>query len=743
MTTSIQGTVEYVIHRNPSNGYSVVELSDEEGLLTIVGTLPELTPGEQIEVEGSFVTHPTYGEQLVVERFAFCQPEGVRAVERYLASGIIKGIGPQLAARIVARFGEDTLRIMETDPVALAGISGISAKGARKIQAQMLEKKELRDALLYMDGYGIPLPLAMRIFERYGASLYTVLTTNPYQLIDDLTHVGFRIADEIARRTGLADDSTFRITSGLHYAMMQALEAGHIFLPIGSLLSYACELLALPEDVIAEGIENLSFDKRFVNREVAGVRVVYLATYYYMEMETAARLTELARKIPLDPELVAKELEKVQSDSASLKLDEWQLRAFRLAITHGLSVITGGPGTGKTTIISAILRYFEAQDMTVELAAPTGRAAKRITEATGRPAKTIHRLLEYMGKPEGGIDADAPLRFVRNEANPLEADVVIVDEVSMVDLPLMYSLLRAILPGTRLILVGDADQLPSVGPGNVLKDIIRSGVIETTPLTHIYRQDAGSDIVVNAHRINRGEYIDPTAKSKDFLFLRRGAAEAVQDAVIRLVSKSLPDYVGAEPTEIQVISPTRKGPLGVEALNRILQNALNPPAPGKKERNFLKGTFRVGDKLMQIKNNYQKEWLSDDGHTRRSGTGVFNGDIGTLKEIRFFTEELVILFDDERTAVYQFAEADELELAYAITVHKSQGSEYPAVVLPLLNVPAPLMTRPLIYTAVTRAKSCVCLVGSPETFQQMVDNNTEQRRYSSLHLQLIEIAGAH
>ena len=740
MTSKIQGTVEYVIHRNPVNGYSVVELSDDEGLLTIVGTLPELSPGELIEVEGSFVTHPSYGEQLVVEHFAFCRPEGVRAVERYLAAGIIKGIGPQLAARIVSRFQEETLSVMENDPKALASVNGISAKGALKIQAQMLEKKEMRDALLYMDGYGIPLPLATRIFERYGASLYTVLTENPYRLIDDLTHVGFRIADEIARRTGLAEDSAFRITSGLHYALQQALEAGHVFLPFSSLLSYGSELLGLPEDTVAEGIENLAFDKRFVIRDLAGVRVVYLSTYYYMELDAAARLTALSGEIPLSEELIAREIRQIESRFASLPLDELQLEAVRAAITQGLTVITGGPGTGKTTIISAILRYFEEKDMTVELCAPTGRAAKRITEASGRPAKTIHRLLRDAAFTVQQPETDGLLRFIRNEANPLEADVVIVDEVSMVDLPLLHALLKAILPGTRVILVGDADQLPSVGPGNVLKDIIRSGVIRTIALSRIYRQEAGSDIVINAHRINRGEAIDPGAKSSDFLFIRRPTAEQVQDAVIRLTARSLPEYVKADPSEIQVISPSRKGPLGVEALNRILQKALNPPGAGKKERNFPKGTFRVGDKLMQIKNNYQKEWTCDDGLTRRGGTGIFNGDIGVLKDIRFFTEELVILFDDDRTAVYQFSEAEELELAYAITVHKSQGSEYPAVVLPLLNVPAPLMTRPLIYTAVTRAKNCVCLVGSPEVFQKMVDNNTEQRRYSSLHVRLIEMS---
>ena len=733
---TIQGTVEYVIHRNEQNGYSVVEISDNEGLLTIVGVLPELVPGEPIEVEGSFSVHPTYGEQLVVEHFRLTVPQNVRAIERYLASGVIKGIGPQLAARIVKMFGDDTLRILEEDPAALARVQGISLKGASKICAQASEKRAMRSALMYMDRYGIPLGLATRIYERYGDSLYAVLESNPYQLIDDMTHVGFRIADDIARRTGLADDSPFRIRSGLHYAMMQALESGHIFLPLSSLLSYARELLGIPEETIAEELEELRFDKRFVFREIAGVPVVYLATYYYMEMASAVMLTDLAQTFPIREELLVKELRQIE-DENRLELDPLQREAVRAAILRGLTVITGGPGTGKTTIISAILRYFEHQSMRVELAAPTGRAAKRITEATGRTAKTIHRLLEFMGaiddKDQNGI-----LRFTRNEANPLEADVIIIDEVSMVDLPLLYALLKAVIPGTRLILVGDANQLPSVGPGNVLKDIICSGVVETIALTRIFRQDEGSDIVVNAHRINRGEYIDPAKKSRDFLFLRRSDPSQITDALIRLVRDRLPEYVHAEPSEIQVIAPMRKGPLGVENLNRLLQQSLNPPEEGKKEKPFARGLFRQGDKVMQIRNNYQKEWqsLSD---SRRTGSGVFNGDIGVIRDIRFFTEELEVLFDDDRLAVYQFSECEELELAYAITVHKSQGSEYPAVVLPLLNVPAPLMTRPLIYTAVTRARSCVCVVGDPDTFQQMVDNNTEQRRYSSLHLQLIEL----
>lgn len=735
---TVKGSVEYVIHRSPDSGYTVLELSDEGGPITVVGIMPELSPGEVIQVEGDFVTHPQYGPQLRAEHVSFCRPEDERAMARYLASGAIKGIGPQLAARIISHFHNQSFQIMEEDPQALARVPGISLKGARKIQAQMLEKKELKDALIYMDGYGIPLPLATRIFERYGASLYRVLEENPYRLMDDITHVGFRIADEIARRTGLDPASETRIISGLLYSMGQALEEGHVFLPRTSLQSFAAELLGLPEEVIAHGIEELAYDKRFVLREVAGVPAVYLASFYFMELEAASRLTSLDGAFDLPESAVEQAVDHVK-EQAELPLDETQLDAFRLAITRGVSVITGGPGTGKTTIISAILQYFEAQEFEVALAAPTGRAAKRITEATGRPAATIHRLLEYMGAPDDQNPGPENLRFTRNEQNPLEADAVIVDEVSMVDLPLLYALLRALTPGTRLILVGDADQLPSVGPGNVLKDIIRSGVITTTALSRIYRQSEGSDIVENAHRIRRGEYIDPTRKSRDFLFVRRSYPKDVRDAVVKLALESLPSYVNTAPGDIQVIAPSRKGPLGVEALNKILQDALNPPSSRKREKNFPKGLFREGDKLMQIKNNYQKEWA----YTKlpgQGGSGIFNGDIGILEEIRFFSEELVILFDDERRAIYDFNEADELEPAYAITVHKAQGSEYPAVILPLLNVPQLLMTRPLIYTAVTRARRCVTVVGNPAVFQQMVDQEGEQRRYSSLHLNLIDLA---
>ncbi len=732
------GTVEHVIHRNAENGYSVVEVSDEKGLLTLVGILPELSPGEPIEAEGSYVTHPVYGQQLEVEHFALLMPEDAIAIERYLSSGIIKGVGPALAARIVKKFKGDALRVMEEEPELLAKVKGISVNGARLMQEQIIAKREMREAMMYLEQFGISVPLAVKIYERYGNTLYSVIQSNPYKLMDDITHVGFRIADDIARRAGLPGDSEFRIRSGLNYAMQQALQAGHIYLPRETLISYAARLLELDEELIEKCVMDLTVDKRLVQRMAGGVHAVYLAQYYYMEAAVAAMLMALDQPLNIEAPTLEEELWRIIGEG-DIQLEDMQQDAVLRAVKRGLTVITGGPGTGKTTTISALIRYFDAKGLSLELAAPTGRAAKRITEATGRPARTIHRLLEFMGNPEDS-ERDDP-HFQRNEKNPIEADVVIIDEVSMVDLPLMYALLKAVLPGTRLILVGDANQLPSVGPGNVLRDIIASGVVETIELTKIFRQAETSDIVLNAHRINRGEAIEPDKTSRDFMYLRRERAAEAMQAVVRLVRDKLPPYVHADPFEIQVITPTRKGVLGVENLNRVLQNELNPPAENKKERQFPRCLLRVGDKVMQIKNNYQKEWqmTGGSGFSLKDGTGVFNGDLGIVKDIRFFSEELVVLFDDDREAVYSFTEADELDLAYAVTVHKSQGSEYPAVVLPLLSVPLPLMTRNLIYTAVTRAKSCVVIVGLWDTFLKMAANDTEQKRYSSLAEQLRDV----
>ncbi len=735
----VRGIVSHIVYRNRENGYTVMEIESENDLLTLVGILPEISPGEPIEAEGSFSTHPVYGEQLNVESFRLTMPEDVLSVERYLASGAIKGLGPVLARRIVKRFGEETLKILEENPDRLTEVKGISPQGARRIGAQAAEKRELRDAMMFLGQYGISLRLAVKIYERYGPELYTVIRTNPYKLMDDITHVGFRIADEIARKAGIAADSDFRIRSGLVYALHQALGAGHIYLPKDTLTAYGAELLDLPPEDLDPQIMELALSKKLVLRELSGRPIVYLSAYYYMEASAAAMLRSLDQELLASDEGLSAQLDALER-SEGIELDELQRAAVEMAVHRGLMILTGGPGTGKTTTIRTMIHYFESQGKTISLAAPTGRAAKRITETTGRPAMTVHRLLEFMGQPEEDDREDMPLRFERNEARPLECDVVIVDEMSMVDLPLMTALLKAVIPGTRLILVGDANQLPSVGPGNVLRDILASGVFPHISLSRIFRQAEASDIVLNAHRIHRGEQIDPSARSRDFLFIRRNDSSSVISAVLGLIRDKLPAYVGADAGEIQVISPMRKGILGVENLNRVLQQFMNPPAPVKREHVTARCTFRQGDKVMQIRNNYQKDWeVREGGIPVRRGTGIFNGDIGRITEIRQFTEEISVLFDEGREVVYSFSETDELELAYAVTVHKSQGSEYPAVILPLLSGPAPLMNRNLIYTAVTRARRCVCIVGSPATFQQMVDNNTQQERYSTLDVQIRDI----
>ena len=738
----IRGVISRIVYRNADNGYTVAEIDSSGTPVTLVGILPELDPGEPIEAEGTFTTHPLYGEQLQVERFTLTQPDDMVSIERYLGSGAIKGVGPALAARLVKKFRGQTLEIMEKEPQRLAEVKGISREGALRICAQVAEKREMRDAMMFLGQYGISLRLAVRIYEKYGPGLYDVIRQDPYRLIDDITSVGFRLADEIARQAGIAADSDFRIRSGLCYALTQALGAGHIYLPQSVLLSYAAGLLDLPEASLSRCLTDLVIDKKLVIRGDAEDPRVYLAAYYYMEAASAAMLMMLDRPLGLPGrEEVEAAIDRLERQD-DIRLEEMQRLAVSTAAGRGLMLLTGGPGTGKTTTIRTLLHFFEQQGLTIALAAPTGRAAKRITETTGSPAMTIHRLLEYSGMPQEGADRrEELLRFERNESHPLEADAVIVDEVSMVDLPLLYALLKAVPQGARLILVGDANQLPSVGPGNVLRDMTDAGVFPHINLNRIFRQDEASDIVLNAHRIHRGEQIDLSARSRDFLMIRRDSAQAVIGAVLGLIRDKLPPYTHSDPLEIQVISPMRKGILGVENLNRVLQNFLNPPEEAKREHETARCVFRQGDKVMQIRNNYQKDWeiRGGSGLAVRRGTGVFNGDIGIITDVRLFSEELAVLFDEEKEAVYSFSELEDLELAYAVTVHKSQGSEYPAVILPLLSGPAPLMTRNLIYTAVTRARRCVCVVGLPETFQRMVDNDTEQTRYSTLDLQLREI----
>lgn len=736
-----KGYVNKIVYRNEDNGYTVFELNiDSDDDLTCVGSVPYITEGEFVEVTGSYSEHAVYGQQLKLDTCEDIPPEDEKSVERYLASGAIKGIGAALASRIVRRFKADTLRIIEEEPERLAEIKGISQRMAMEISDSVTAKRDMRNAMMFLQDYGISMALAVKIYNQYGASVYTILRENPYRLADDITGVGFKIADEIARKAGISADSDFRIRSGIMYTLVQAAGNGHIYLPYEELVSQLEVLLDTHVDDIDRQLVDLSIDKKIVVKELSDYntediakdtsrRIIYGASYYYMEMAVAYALKALDVSVKIDEKSVLDRIHRIEKNE-DIELDDMQRNAVLQAVSSGLLVVTGGPGTGKTTTINTIIRYFEGEGMEIRLGAPTGRAAKRMTEATGCEAQTIHRMLELSGAPEDGKTAS----FMRNEDNPIDADVIIIDEMSMVDIFLMNSLLKAITAGTRLILVGDVNQLPSVGPGNVLRDIIDSERFTVVKLTKIFRQAKESDIIVNAHKINDGEKFPIGPTSKDFIFIKREEANNVLGAMITLISQKLPKYVDAQPFDIQVLTPTRKGLLGVERLNTVLQEYLNPKDTGKQEKEGSSTLFREGDKVMQIKNNYQLEWETrgKNGIAVDRGMGVFNGDMGVIDNINFYTEKVTVKFDDDRYVEYPFKQIDELELAYAVTVHKSQGSEYPAVVIPLLSGPRMLMNRNILYTAVTRAKKCVCIVGTEEVFYGMVDNTNEQKRYSTL-----------
>ncbi|MBS6396819.1 MAG: ATP-dependent RecD-like DNA helicase [Clostridiales bacterium] len=735
-----KGYVEHIVFRNSENGYTVFQLISEEEELTCVGSFSVLAEGELVQVAGTMKEHPLYGEQLQVERYEILAPEDETAMERYLGSGAIKGIGAALAARVVRRFKGDTFRIIEEEPERLAEVKGISMRKAMEIAEQMEEKRELRQAMMFLTQYGISMSLAVKIYQEYGPRTYQIVQENPYRLADDISGVGFKIADEIAERIGIHTNSDYRIRSGLLYVLLQATGEGHTCLPKELLLHRASELLGVEEADIEVQVMNLCMDRKLVIRELSDRTMVYYSQYYYMELNTAKMLHDLNLECQMEEEQIIGKLKRVEEKS-QIRLDEMQRRAVVEAVKNGLLIITGGPGTGKTTTINAIIRYFETEDMEILLAAPTGRAAKRMTEATGYEALTVHRLLELSGGPS---QEQGQAVFERNEENPLEADVIIIDETSMVDIFLMHSLLQAVSVGTRLILVGDINQLPSVGPGCVLKDMILSEAFHVVRLQKIFRQASQSDIIVNAHKINRGERVSLDNKSRDFFFLQRQDPNIIIRVVLALIQDKLPRYVDAKPYDIQVLTPMRKGALGVERLNEILQRYLNPPSEQKTEKETARSLFREGDKVMQIKNNYQIEWEARNryGITIDKGMGIFNGDMGVVSRIDTAAETMEVLFDDYRTVTYGFSQLDELELAYAVTIHKSQGSEYPAVVIPLLTGPRMLMNRNLIYTAVTRARSCVTLVGSPDTFQMMIENGSEQARYSGLLARIQEVEGS-
>ncbi len=723
----LAGYVEHIIYRNTDNGYTVLNLVSGEEETTCVGIFAAITEGENIEATGDYTDHPTYGTQFKVVSFEEKAPEDEEAIERYLGSGAIKGIGLAMAARIVRRFKEDTFRIIEEEPERLAEIKGISERKAMEIASQVNEKRDLRQAMIFLQQFGITMNLAVKIYNRYGQEVYGILKENPYRLADDIEGVGFRTADDIAAKAGIRTDSDFRVRSGILYTLLQASGEGHTYLPKEELTAKTVELLGVDAAVIEKNYMDLAMERKIIMKQTLERTEIYASSFYYMEANTATMLRQLNSSYDVADAEIEHRIHKIEKQTG-MQLDEHQVGAVKEAVRNGLLVITGGPGTGKTTTINTIIRYFEMEGMDIFLAAPTGRAAKRMSETTGFQARTIHRMLELNGGVEGSAG------FERNESNPLETDVVIIDEMSMVDITLMNSLLKAVAAGTRLILVGDINQLPSVGPGSVLKDIIESGACNVVMLTKIFRQASTSDIIVNAHKINRGEEVSLDNKSMDFFFLKRYEADIIINVVLQLVKQKLPKFVDATPYDIQVLTPMRKGLLGVERLNGILQQYLNPPDRSKREKEHGDMIFREGDKVMQTKNNYQLEWeiSTKFGLTVDKGMGIFNGDMGIIKEINDFAETMTVEFDEGRKVEYSFKLLDELELAYAITIHKSQGSEYPAVVIPLLSGPSMLMNRNLLYTAVTRARKCVTLVGNEKTFFQMIHNISQQKRYSGL-----------
>ena len=736
---TINGFVEKVVYRNAENGYTVVNISVEGDDVVCTGYFSDITEGDQIIAEGSFVEHKQYGIQFTVASYEIKEPETSVAMEKYLGSGIIKGVGPALSAKIVKKFGDETFNIIEREPERLAEIKGITEKKAMEIGTQFEEKKEFRNAMIFLNQYGVSNTLAMKIYKEYGIKVMKIVRENPYRLADDIAGVGFKTADEIALRMGFSPESSMRMKAGISFALSMAASNGHTYLLYEDLYEESKRLLGISEAEFENDIYELTIERKIVLKEVKGERRVYNNNLYYMELTVARKLLDLNAKSENNYKVMEAKVKEVEAKTG-IKLGDLQRKAVYEAVESGLVIITGGPGTGKTTTINAIIKLFEMQNMEILLAAPTGRAAKRMTETTGMEAQTIHRLLELNGNPEEG----GSMRFERNELNPLEADVIIIDEMSMVDIYLMYSLLKAVTVGTRLILVGDVNQLPSVGPGKVLKDIISSEKFNVVRLSEIFRQAAESDIITNAHKINAGQSIRLDNKSKDFFMLSMNSSLQIQRALVSLIAEKLPPYVDATKYDIQVLTPSRKGELGVENLNKILQQYINPPAPNKREKQWGEVIFRENDKVMQIKNDYQMEWkiVTKKGLTIKEGSGVFNGDCGIIREINEFAGTVTVEFDEGKIVEYTGATLEELELAYAITIHKSQGSEYPAVIIPLLNAPRPLLNRNLLYTAVTRARKCVTIVGSENSVNEMIQNESEMKRNSGLVDSIIEMEEA-
>lgn len=724
-TLRLSGIVEDIIFRNDANGYTVFELNCGATLETVMGSFPVLSEGEHITVEGCWQQHKNYGMQFKASSYSIERPETLEDIEAYLASGLIKGVGPSTARAIVDVFGEASLDVLEFNPERLREIPGLGKSRAEKIAQSYAGVSGMRQSIMFLQKLGVSTAMAVKIHKYYGAETLERIKANPYQLVDDIDGVGFKSADKIARQLGLEHDSAFRTASGIRHILSEAGGEGNMFLPREELVERCAGLLEIEKAAVEDALESGILERRLITREVKGVAAVYLAPYYYAEVKVSASLMLLKNSAESVSGNIDEDI-KICEEETGIELAQGQREAVKAALSRGVAVITGGPGTGKTTAINCIIRIFTLKGKRVELAAPTGRAAKRMAEATGREARTIHRLLEYSPDDEG-------FKFARNAEAPLECDACIIDETSMVDIFLMKSLLDALKPGSCLVLVGDADQLPSIGAGNVLRDIIASGAVPVVRLSEIFRQAMESMIVVNAHRINRGEPPLLNVKGKDFFF--ESCADEYEAArnVVALCQSRLPSHFKAEPLkDIQVLCPQKRGECGVNRLNVLLQNALNPPAPFKNERAAGEYVFREGDKVMHIRNNYQLAFkrFNENGAVIK-GEGVFNGDMGSIERIEP-RGDVTVRFEDGRECEYDQAALNDLMLAYAISVHKSQGCEFRVVVMPLWQGNPMLYTRNLLYTAVTRAREAVVLTGSKSMLGYMVNNNQLSERYSAL-----------
>jgi exodeoxyribonuclease V alpha subunit len=727
----IQGIVEDIIFRNESNGYTVGKLYTSDGSITIVGIAPFLHKDEAVSLEGEWSYHSRFGEQFQFDTLKSIMPTTTKGIENYLSSGLIPHIGPKTAKKIVEHFGPEALDIIQYNPQRLLEIEGIGEKKLRRIMESYDDQREMRDVMVALQNYSLSINQSMKIYKQYGKDAVNVVRENPYRLAEDISGMGFKTADEIASRLGMDKSSPYRLEAGLKFVMMSAAGEGHCYLPKDELMKKTMQLLQVGEEGLEGALTTLLLRQSFHSTPSGYETRIYYMPYHTAENNVAKALAELSlvqrEDILEDIDQWIEQLERKQG----FPFGDKQKLAIKGAIENGTIVITGGPGTGKTTIITAIIDLLERENKRVVLAAPTGRAAKRMTEATGMEAKTLHRLLEISYMNEN-------LQFSKNEESPIDADAIIVDEMSMVDILLMNNLVKAIKPGTRLIMVGDVDQLPSVGAGNVLRDIIDSGVVRVVRLDEIFRQESESMIIVNAHLINKGETPRLNEKGKDFFYIHKSTGQEIREEIEELTTTRLPSFYGYDPIkDIQVLTPMRKGDAGVAALNKSLQKALNPPAKNKAEKLIGDEIYRVGDKVMQIRNNYQALWTVDvDGRPYEEGEGIFNGDFGFIKSIDEEEGIVTVLFDDDREVEFEMRQMDDLKLAYATTIHKSQGSEFPAVIIPVYSGPPMLLTRNLLYTAVTRAKDLVVLVGDKRYMHMMIRNNQIAKRYSSLDTKL-------